>query len=49
MSGWIVAIAFYVLGFIVFRLLGGVSSAADAIQEWGRAYSRTRGRLSSSS
>jgi hypothetical protein len=48
MSGWIVTIALYVLGMGFFRWIGGVGSAADAIQRWGQATAERRRRRTSS-
>ena len=39
---WIIIGLLYVFGIAFFRLLGGVDSAADAIQRWGRASARRR-------
>jgi hypothetical protein len=48
MNGWIVPIVLYALGFGVFRVLGGLSSAADAFRQWGKSSSTARGELGSS-
>jgi Sec-independent protein translocase protein TatA len=37
MWSWIVIGALYVLVFGGFRILGGMSSAMDALRDWGRA------------
>ena len=49
MTGWIVTGVLYVLGIGIFRWLGGVAAAGDAIARWGRATAEKRrrsGRLS---
>ena len=37
MWSWIVIGALYVLVFGAFRILGGMSSAMDALRDWGHA------------
>ena len=50
MSDWIWIVALYVAGIGFFRWLGGIASAAEAIQRWGHATAeRHRQRLSSPS
>ena len=47
---WFVVGGLYVLGFGVFRWLGGIDGAADAFRRWGaRESARRRHRLTSSS
>ena len=41
---WIWIVAVYVLSITLFRWLGGVASAADAIQSWGREVAERRRR-----
>jgi hypothetical protein len=48
MNGWLVPIVLYLFGFGVFRILGGVSSAADAFRQWGRHSSRSARKFASS-
>ncbi len=48
MNGWVVPIALYLFGFGVFRILGGVSSAADAFRRWGKRSSGSARKLASS-
>jgi hypothetical protein len=48
MSGWILTVVLYVLGMGFFRWIGGLGSAADAIQRWGHATAERRRRTSSS-
>jgi len=43
---WIVIVAAYVFSIFFFRLVGGINSAADAIQNWGRSSSVRRLRKS---
>jgi hypothetical protein len=43
---WIVIVAGYVFSIFFFRLVGGINSAADAIQSWGRVSSLRRLRKS---
>jgi hypothetical protein len=44
MTGWIVTGVLYVFGIGIFRWLGGVASACDAISRWGRATAEKRRR-----
>lgn len=46
MWSWIVIVAGYVFSIFFFRLVGGINSAADAIQSWGRSSSVRRLRKS---
>jgi hypothetical protein len=48
-NGWIVPIVLYALGFGLFGILGGLSSAAEAFRQWGNASSTARSDLASSS
>jgi hypothetical protein len=48
MWGWIWIVAVYLLSISLFRWLGGIGAAADAIQRWGRAVGERRRRSSSS-
>jgi len=48
MVSWIVIGVLYVLGIGLFRLLGGVGAASDAISQWGRATAARRRTASSS-
>jgi hypothetical protein len=48
MIGWIVIAIGYVLLIGGFRLLGGVTSAMDAVRSWGRASSARQPSPSSS-
>jgi hypothetical protein len=44
--GWIVAVGLYLLSIGLFRWLGGIAAAGDAVQRWGRAVAeRHRQRL----
>jgi hypothetical protein len=43
---WIVIVAGYAFSILFFRLVGGINSAADAIQNWGRISSVRRLRKS---
>ncbi|HZT16049.1 MAG TPA: hypothetical protein VFA19_08880 [Gaiellaceae bacterium] len=50
MWGWLWVAALYVAGMGLFRWLGGIGAAADAIRRWGHASGeRHRRRASSSS
>ena len=42
MWSWIVIIAGYAFSIFFFRLVGGINSAAEAIQSWGRISSVRR-------
>jgi hypothetical protein len=42
MLSWIVIGVLYVLGIGLFRWLGGIGAAADAISQWGRATAARR-------
>jgi hypothetical protein len=44
MGQWIVVIALYLFGIGIFRLLGGVGAASEALQRWGRATAEKRRR-----
>ena len=44
MVSWLVIGALYVLGIGLFRWLGGVGAASDAIASWGRATAERRRR-----
>ena len=46
MWSWIVIIVGYAFSIFFFRLVGGINSAADAIQNWGRSSSMRRLRKS---
>jgi hypothetical protein len=46
-SGWIAIVFLYVLGIGVFRWLGGIGAAAEAMKLWGRAAAERRRRASS--
>jgi uncharacterized protein HemY len=46
---WIVIAVLYVLVLLLFRLLGGVDSAGEAMRRWGRASARRRMTPGSSS
>ena len=46
MWSWIVIVAGYAFSIFFFRLVGGINSAADAIQNWGRSSSMSRLRKS---
>ena len=46
MWSWIVIIVGYAFSIFFFRLVGGINSAADAIQSWGRRSSVRRLRKS---
>jgi hypothetical protein len=48
MVSWIVIGVLYVLVLLGFRLVGGMSSAMDALRDWGRA-SAGDGRATTSS
>jgi hypothetical protein len=43
---WIVIVVGYAFSIFFFRLVGGINSAADAIQSWGRSSSVRRLRKS---
>jgi hypothetical protein len=34
---WIVVIALYLFGIGIFRLLGGIGAASEALRRWGQA------------
>jgi hypothetical protein len=42
MWGWVWIIALYLLSISLFRWLGGIGAAADAIQRWGHAVGERR-------
>jgi hypothetical protein len=44
MTSWIVIGVLYVLSISLFRWLGGVASAGDAIARWGRSTAERRRR-----
>ena len=44
MWGWIWIIALYVLSIGLFRWLGGIGAAANAIQRWGHATAERKRR-----
>ncbi|MGH2977424.1 MAG: hypothetical protein ACRDKC_03500 [Gaiellaceae bacterium] len=46
---WLWIAALYALGIGMFRWLGGVSAAGEAIASWGRTTADRRRRLTSSS
>lgn len=46
MWSWIVIVVGYAFSILFFRLVGGINSAADAIQSWGRSSSVRRLRKS---
>jgi hypothetical protein len=48
MWGWIWIVALYILSIGLFRWLGGIGAAADAIQRWGHAVGERRRRSVSS-
>jgi hypothetical protein len=48
MWDWIWIAALYVVGIGVFRWLGGIGAAADAITSWGRATSERHRRRTTS-
>jgi hypothetical protein len=48
MVGWILIAIGYVLMIGGFRLLGGVSSAVDALRSWGNASAGRQSSISSS-
>lgn len=39
---WIVTVVLYLVGIGLFRLLGGVGAAGDAVRRWGEAASALR-------
>jgi hypothetical protein len=49
MWGWIWIVVLYLFSIGLFRWLGGIGAAADAIQRWGRASGERRRRTISSS
>ena len=49
MREWLPYLALYVLGLVVFRLLGGLGAAASAFRRWGRGSSGLRPSPGSSS
>jgi hypothetical protein len=49
MFGWIVTGVLYVLGIGLFRWLGGIGAAMDAIEQWGRASAERHRRVTSPS
>jgi hypothetical protein len=49
MVGWILIAVLYLVGIGLFRFVGGVGSAGEAFQRWGRASSILRSNSGSSS
>jgi hypothetical protein len=49
MVQWLIIAVLYVLGFGLFGLLGGLSSAADAFRSWGEAAAARHERETASS
>ena len=48
MKDWIIIVILYGFGIGVFRLLGGINAAGDALRRWGRASSAVKASSSSS-
>jgi hypothetical protein len=48
MKEWIIVALCYGFGMGVFRLLGGINAAGDALRRWGRASSAVKVSSSSS-
>jgi hypothetical protein len=48
MTDWIIIAICYGFGIGVFRLLGGINAAGDALRRWGRASSAVKASPSSS-
>jgi hypothetical protein len=48
MKDWIIVAICYGFGMGVFRLLGGINAAGDALRRWGRASSAVKVSSSSS-
>jgi len=46
MREWIITGALYVLGMGLFRILGGIGAAGEALRNWGRNSSSVRGHSS---
>jgi hypothetical protein len=46
MWSWIIIAVLYLIGAGFFYLLGGLGSASDALQQWGRTTGSSRGRHS---
>jgi hypothetical protein len=44
MESWLVIGVLYVLGMGLFRWLGGIGAACDAISQWGRSTAERRRR-----
>jgi hypothetical protein len=44
MTGWIVLGVLYIGCILLFRWLGGIAAAEDALRDWGGASSRRRDR-----
>ncbi len=42
MTDWIVVAVLYLFGMGVFRMLGGISAAGQALRRWGRSSSDLR-------
>lgn len=49
MREWLPYFALYVLGLVLFRVLGGLGAAASAFRRWGRGSSGLRASPGSSS
>ncbi len=49
MREWIPILVLYVLGLMIFRVLGGLGAAAGALRRWGRGSSTLRTNPGSSS
>jgi hypothetical protein len=49
MRDWIVALVFYLFALGVFRAVGGLGAAGEALRRWGRATSTVRTNPGSSS
>jgi hypothetical protein len=49
MPDWILVPALYLIGVGFFHLVGGLSSASEALQKWGAAYAARRRAPGSSS
>ena len=46
---WVIIVVCYLIGAGFFRLLGGIGSASEALQGWGRNTTSVRGTASPSS
>ncbi len=49
MKDWIIVAILYGFGMGVFRLLGGINAAGDALRRWGRSSSTVKPSPNSSS